>query len=102
MLRHGAGHWSISGFRSEWILHTTPRLQANSAYRRLDWCGGWKRDDLLDAGCEEVYRDPADLIDQFESSLFKRFVRAQKVRKRVWATASVLQSSESLKKEIAS
>jgi HAD superfamily hydrolase (TIGR01509 family) len=25
-------------------------------------CGGWKRDDLRDAGCVEVYKDPADLL----------------------------------------
>ncbi len=25
-------------------------------------CGGWKRDDLRDAGCIEVYQDPADLL----------------------------------------
>jgi HAD superfamily hydrolase (TIGR01509 family) len=35
-------------------------------------CGGWKRDDLLDAGCAEVYRDPADLLEQFGSSLLAR------------------------------
>ena len=31
-------------------------------------CGGWKRDDLIDAGCVEVYQDPADLLLHFESS----------------------------------
>ncbi len=30
--------------------------------------GGWKRDDLLRAGCIEVYRDPSDLLAQFEDS----------------------------------
>lgn len=29
-------------------------------------CGGWKRSDLLDAGCIEVWQDPADLLLHFE------------------------------------
>ena len=32
-------------------------------------CGGWKRNDLLDAGCIEVYQDPADLLLHFSDSL---------------------------------
>jgi len=32
-------------------------------------CGGWKRSDLLAAGCVEVYQDPADLLARFETSL---------------------------------
>jgi HAD superfamily hydrolase (TIGR01509 family) len=32
-------------------------------------CGGWKRKDLLDAGCVEVYRDPADLLLHFDASI---------------------------------
>jgi HAD superfamily hydrolase (TIGR01509 family) len=32
-------------------------------------CGGWKRGDLLEAGCVEVYQDPADLLMRFEESL---------------------------------
>jgi len=32
-------------------------------------CGRWKRDDLLDAGCVEVYQDPADLLLHFDTSL---------------------------------
>ena len=35
-------------------------------------CGGWKRDDLLDAGCTEVYRDPANLLEEFENSALAR------------------------------
>jgi len=35
-------------------------------------CGGWKRDDLLNAGCIEVYQDPADLLLHFEDSLLAR------------------------------
>jgi len=35
-------------------------------------CGGWKRDDLLDAGCIEVYQDPADLLLHLEQSLLVR------------------------------
>jgi len=31
-------------------------------------CGGWKRDDLRDAGCVEVYQDPADLLLHFDQS----------------------------------
>ena len=30
--------------------------------------GGWKRDDLLGAGCVEVYEDPADLLLNFDKS----------------------------------
>jgi HAD superfamily hydrolase (TIGR01509 family) len=32
-------------------------------------CGGWKRGDLLEAGCAEVYQDPADLLLRFAESL---------------------------------
>jgi HAD superfamily hydrolase (TIGR01509 family) len=35
-------------------------------------CGGWKRDDLLDAGCIEVWQDPADLLLHFEDSALLR------------------------------
>jgi len=35
-------------------------------------CGGWKRDDRRDAGCVEVYQDPADLLLHFADSLFAR------------------------------
>lgn len=35
-------------------------------------CGGWKRSDLLEAGCVEVYRDPADLLAGFEKSILGR------------------------------
>jgi HAD superfamily hydrolase (TIGR01509 family) len=35
-------------------------------------CGGWKRGDLLEAGCVEVYQDPADLLLRFEQSLLGR------------------------------
>lgn len=35
-------------------------------------CGGWKRDDLMDAGCVEVWRDPADLLENFERSALGR------------------------------
>lgn len=35
-------------------------------------CGGWKRSDLLQAGCVEVYRDPADLLACFQKSLLGR------------------------------
>jgi HAD superfamily hydrolase (TIGR01509 family) len=31
-------------------------------------CGGWKRGDLLAAGCVEVYQDPADLLLRFDGS----------------------------------
>ena len=33
-------------------------------------CGGWTVDDLKAAGAVEVYRDPADLLRQFETSIF--------------------------------
>ncbi len=35
-------------------------------------CGGWKRSDLLDAGCIEVWQDPADLLLHFEESALRR------------------------------
>ena len=35
-------------------------------------CGGWKRDDLSNAGCIEVYQDPADLLLHFDSSAFAK------------------------------
>ena len=35
-------------------------------------CGGWKRGDLLEAGCVEVYQDPADLLLRFAESLLGR------------------------------
>ncbi len=35
-------------------------------------CGGWKRADLLEAGCVEVYRDPADLLASFDQSILGR------------------------------
>jgi phosphoglycolate phosphatase-like HAD superfamily hydrolase len=31
--------------------------------------GGWKEDDLRDAGCVEVYRSPGDLLLKFNESL---------------------------------
>lgn len=31
-------------------------------------CGGWKRDDLLHAGCVAVFQDPADLLLHFNQS----------------------------------
>ena len=35
-------------------------------------CGGWKRDDLLEAGCVEVYQDPADLLLRFDESMLRK------------------------------
>jgi len=35
-------------------------------------CGGWKRDDLLESGCIEVWKDPADLLLHFEESALFR------------------------------
>ncbi len=35
-------------------------------------CGGWKRDDLMDAGCVEVWRDPGDLLEHFAQSRLGR------------------------------
>ena len=31
-------------------------------------CGGWKRDDLKDAGCIEVYQNPEELLQYFSRS----------------------------------
>ncbi len=35
-------------------------------------CGGWKRRDLLEAGCLEVYQDPAELLLRFGESVLRR------------------------------
>ena len=35
-------------------------------------CGGWSEKDLSRAGCIAVYRDPADLLDRYESSPISR------------------------------
>ena len=35
-------------------------------------CGGFPAQELLDAGCIRLYRDPADLLAQFEASPFAR------------------------------
>ena len=35
--------------------------------------GGWSEKELLDAGCVEVWRDVADLLDNFDRSAFVRF-----------------------------
>lgn len=31
-------------------------------------CGGWRADELREAGCGDVYRDPADLLRHYQSS----------------------------------
>jgi HAD superfamily hydrolase (TIGR01549 family) len=33
-------------------------------------CGGWSEAKLIEAGCVEVYKDPAELLTRFNSSLF--------------------------------
>jgi HAD superfamily hydrolase (TIGR01509 family) len=33
-------------------------------------CGGWKKSDLLAAGCAEVFRDPGHLLSEFSRSVF--------------------------------
>lgn len=35
-------------------------------------CGGWKRDDLYDAGCKEVWQDPADLLLHLDKTALYR------------------------------
>ncbi len=35
-------------------------------------CGGWKADDLRDAGCVEVWQDLADLLLHFDKSALRR------------------------------
>lgn len=32
-------------------------------------CGGWSEEDLRQAGCIAVYKDPADLLEHYDSSL---------------------------------
>lgn len=34
-------------------------------------CGGWPEEKLRDAGCVAIYRDPADLLDRYETSPLK-------------------------------
>jgi phosphoglycolate phosphatase-like HAD superfamily hydrolase len=34
-------------------------------------CGGWPEAKLRDAGCVAIYRDPADLLDNYETSPLK-------------------------------
>jgi len=34
--------------------------------------GGWKRSDLRDAGCIQVWQDPADLLLHFDESALRR------------------------------
>ena len=34
--------------------------------------GGWSKEELLEAGCIEVYTDVAELLEHFEESAFKR------------------------------
>lgn len=34
-------------------------------------CGGWPEEDLRQAGCIEVYRDPADLLARYERSALR-------------------------------
>ena len=34
--------------------------------------GGWSEKELMDAGCIEVYKDVADLLERFEGSAFMR------------------------------
>ena len=34
--------------------------------------GGWSKEELLEAGCIEVYTDVAELLERFEESAFKR------------------------------
>jgi phosphoglycolate phosphatase-like HAD superfamily hydrolase len=34
-------------------------------------CGGWPADELKQAGCVAVHRDPADLLAHYEDSLLK-------------------------------
>jgi HAD superfamily hydrolase (TIGR01509 family) len=35
-------------------------------------CGGWSAEDLMKAGCVEVYRDVSDLLEHFETSALMR------------------------------
>ena len=35
--------------------------------------GGWTKEDLMHAGCVEVYKDVAELLENFETSAFCRF-----------------------------
>jgi HAD superfamily hydrolase (TIGR01509 family) len=35
-------------------------------------CGGFPEEDLRGAGCREIYKDPADLLQRYEQSLFHK------------------------------
>jgi HAD superfamily hydrolase (TIGR01509 family) len=35
-------------------------------------CGGWKKSDLMAAGCAEVYQDPGDLLNKWNDSILGR------------------------------
>ena len=35
--------------------------------------GGWSREELMHAGCVEVYKDVAELLENFDTSAFSRF-----------------------------
>lgn len=39
-------------------------------------CGGFPEDDLRDASCIAIYRDPADLLTQYDRSLLARHAAA--------------------------
>jgi beta-phosphoglucomutase-like phosphatase (HAD superfamily) len=80
--------WSAEGadnpFRS--ALHVLPAISASEAAAVADapgdvaaavdaclatvglLCGGFPEDDLRDAGCVEIYRDPEELMHRYESS----------------------------------
>ena len=35
-------------------------------------CGGWPAEELKNAGCIEIYKDPADLLKAYDQSALKR------------------------------
>jgi HAD superfamily hydrolase (TIGR01549 family) len=43
-------------------------------------CGGFPESDLREAGCLEIYRDPADLLEKYEQSLIGRFAEGKASR----------------------
>ncbi|HWB61636.1 MAG TPA: HAD family hydrolase [Chthoniobacteraceae bacterium] len=40
-------------------------------------CGGFEEEKLRAAGCEEIYKHPADLLEQYEASLFSQLKPGQ-------------------------
>ena len=56
--------------RSPWAIPpTTPQAAGKAGLRTIGLlCGGWPEAELREAGCIAIYRDPADLLRQYDRS----------------------------------